>query len=176
MPFENEQIDTDGLPRVEAATFQALEPGYRRLMYWSNTFFFLAMLAGILVFLFTGAGAYRHVWSGVLLGIWGLATVIAMGVIPFRFRAMGYVLRQRDILFRKGVLVHTVTAIPFNRVQHCEIRQGPIEKVLNLATLKIYTAGGHSSDLSIQGISREKARKLKEFMMNEVSQDEQPES
>ena len=175
MAFENEQINTDGLPQIEEVAFQALERRFLKLMYWSNGLLALVILGGVLLFLFSGVEEYRYVWSWVLLGLWALFSVVTLTMVPFRFRAMGYALRQRDILFRKGVFVHTTTAIPFNRVQHCEIRQGPMEKALNLATLKIYTAGGHSSDLSIEGIRPEEARKLKAFMMNEVQEDEQAE-
>lgn len=173
MIFENDPVLPDSLPRMQDLHFQSLEPAFRKVMYWSNGLFFLLILLVVLVFLVTGPGLKPGFWLYAMLGGWLLAMLITLAFINPRFRSMGYVLRQRDIVFRRGVLMHIQTVIPFNRVQHCEIRQGPIEKYMDLATIKIYTAGGHSSDLSIQGIRSERASKLKEFIINQVSQDEQ---
>lgn len=145
-------------------------------MYWSNGLLFLLILAAILIFLASGPGFGFGFWMYSLLGAWLLTMLLTLALIDPRFRRMGYALRQRDIVFRRGILMHIQTVIPFNRVQHCEIRQGPIEKYMDLATIKIYTAGGQSSDLSIQGIRLERASRLKEYIINQVSQDEQPDA
>ncbi|MEY3369001.1 MAG: hypothetical protein RI973_2156, partial [Bacteroidota bacterium] len=76
----------------------------------------------------------------------------------------GYALREHDILYRRGVYFHTETAIPFNRMQHCEITRGPIERAFDLATLKIYTAGTSGGDLAIEGLPVEEAQRIKEFI------------
>ncbi len=59
--------------------------------------------------------------------------------------------------------------IPFNRIQHTEISRGPIERKYELSTLKIYTAGGSTSDLSIPGLEAEEAEQLKEFVAKKAA-------
>ncbi|MEO1438705.1 MAG: PH domain-containing protein [Bacteroidota bacterium] len=66
-------------------------------------------------------------------------------------------------MFRK------ITTIPFNRVQHCEIKQGPIERLFNLKTLEVYTAGGATSDLKIPGLPDDRAQELKDFIITQGS-------
>lgn len=84
------------------------------------------------------------------------------------FPKRGYILRERDITYSKGWLFHSVTTIPFNRIQHSDVSQGPIERKFKLSTLKIYTAGGSSSDLSIPGLEAGEAQILREFISKKV--------
>ncbi|MGB4960930.1 MAG: PH domain-containing protein, partial [Saprospiraceae bacterium] len=85
----------------------------------------------------------------------------------------GYALRERDILFKSGVFFRSVIVIPFNRVQHCEIEQGPINRFFDLAVLSLYTAGGSSSDLKIPGLTMRMANNLKSFITDKVAIDEE---
>jgi membrane protein YdbS with pleckstrin-like domain len=66
-----------------------------------------------------------------------------------------------------------VTSVPFNRIQHSEINQGPLDRAYNLASLNIYTAGGSSSDLTIPGLPYDQAVKLREFVAKKSADDEQ---
>ena len=59
--------------------------------------------------------------------------------------------------------------IPFNRIQHIETVRGPIERLLGLATIKIFSAGGLSSDLSISGLEAERATRLKRIILNKAN-------
>jgi membrane protein YdbS with pleckstrin-like domain len=53
------------------------------------------------------------------------------------------------------------TILPYKRIQHVEIKQGPLFKAFKLFTLKVYTAGSASGDLSIAGLNKDDADKLK---------------
>lgn len=86
---------------------------------------------------------------------------------------MGYAIRNRDILFKKGWLWKSNTMIPFNRVQHCEVNQNPIERYFGLAKLKVFTAGGTSSDLSISGLTPAKAEQLKHYITTQTAHDQE---
>jgi uncharacterized protein len=48
--------------------------------------------------------------------------------------------------------------------------QGPIGKTFNISALKIYTAGGSSSDLTIGGLPPEEAQRLKDFITQSAEQ------
>ena len=85
----------------------------------------------------------------------------------------GYALRQRDVVYKSGMWFRSTIIVPFNRVQHCEINQGPIDRYFGLSELSLFTAGGSSSDLNINGLSQETAAKLKHFITNQVAQDEE---
>ena len=81
---------------------------------------------------------------------------------------MHYALRERDIVYKSGWLWKQMTTAPFNRVQHVSIDQGPIERQFNLSKLKIFTAGGGASDLTIPGLDPTTANDLKEFIVKKT--------
>ena len=65
-----------------------------------------------------------------------------------------------------------LVSVSFNRIQHLEVRQGPIERAYGLATLAIYTAGTFSSDLQIPGLTLAKAQQLKTQLLNNINMED----
>ena len=76
---------------------------------------------------------FGSVWLTVM-GFWGLEEWKGW---PLR----GYLVREHDVVYRSGWWSRTVTAVPFSRIQHSEIQQGPLGRWLGHCTLKLYTAG-----------------------------------
>ena len=112
---------------------------------------------------------YHYMAAGVWLVLMGFSTWL----IRADYQIKGFALRAQDILFRRGVIFRREVSIPFNRVQHCEIKQGPIERMFNLKTLEIFTAGGQASDLSIPGLLPDEAQQIKDFVIKNASRHEQ---
>ncbi|MFW5762007.1 MAG: PH domain-containing protein, partial [Cyclobacteriaceae bacterium] len=46
---------------------------------------------------------------------------------------------------------------------------GPLNRLFKLTTLKIYTAGGSTSDLNIPGLEYDDAQKLREYIAEKSS-------
>ncbi|RMD99456.1 MAG: hypothetical protein D6816_14930 [Bacteroidetes bacterium] len=90
-------------------------------------------------------------------------------MVNSRYRMAGYALRAHDIMYKSGVFWHSTTVIPYSRIQHVEISQGPIQSAFGIATLRIYTAGGTRSDLTIEGLERKRANEIKEFITGKVA-------
>lgn len=100
--------------------------------------------------------------------------IIAFGGFLFwinrmAFKKRGFAIREKDLLYRSGVLATTTIIVPFNRIQHIAVNEGVFSRMYGLAALEIYTAGGSSSDLTISGIEKEKAISIKEFLMNNIN-------
>lgn len=89
------------------------------------------------------------------------------------FHYKSYALREKDIVYNTGWLWRRVTTVPFNRVQHVSIDQGPVERNFDLSKLKIFTAGGNASDMTIPGLRPETANYLKEFIVKKTLADEE---
>jgi hypothetical protein len=103
-----------------------------------------------------------------LYALLAIAAAIAMIWPGISVQRQGYVVRDKDILFRKGVIWQSVTAIPFNRIQHVETSSTPIDRKLDLATLQLFTAGGSGGDLKIGGLGTAVAEKLRVFILNKA--------
>jgi membrane protein YdbS with pleckstrin-like domain len=79
-----------------------------------------------------------------------------------------YAVRDKDIIYKSGVFWHTVTAIPFNRIQHVEKSSTPLDRRFSIATLQLFTAGGAGGDLKIHGLPADTAEDLRVFILGKV--------
>lgn len=82
----------------------------------------------------------------------------------FSYRALGYRLREHDLLVRRGLVTREYVAIPFARVQQVDVASGPIERPLGLATLVVHTAGTRTADTQIPGLARDRATALRDHL------------
>ena len=160
--FENVPIDTEVLPDIEKIPFHPLEKKYQQMMYG------YAVPASIAIGFCAGLTAFGNPLTKPYAWWIGISTMTLFFLlrclyIHFAFPVKGYALRQRDIVYRSGWMVQTVTVIPFERIQHSEWRQGVLEQFFGLAKLKIFTAGGSGSDLSIPGLTKKKSKQLRGF-------------
>lgn len=169
MIFENAQIPVAALPSVEQVEWNRLSTSYRQVEIIATAILFGFFLVGWLFFYLLNP--FKMPWlSWVALMLWAIIFALALRAAFRRYAAEGYALREHDILHKHGVWWKTVTAIPYNRMQHCEISRGPIENLFGLATLRVYTAGGSSSDLSIEGLPLDEAQRVKEHITQRIGQ------
>ena len=91
-------------------------------------------------------------WTGL-----GMAWVAAMGIWGLEewkgWPIRAYLVREYDVVYRHGWWSRTTVAVPFDRIQHSEIQQGPLGRWLGHCTLKLYTAGSAGANLEIPGLS-----------------------
>ncbi len=98
----------------------------------------LAVLA-LLPALGAWAGLRRHAWT------------------RWRLDADGYALRR-------GRLWRQDTFVPRSRVQHLDIRRGPIERRFGLATLVVHTAGTRHNAVATAGLDADDAERLRDHL------------
>tara|TARA_B110000285_G_scaffold55076_1_gene62706 strand:+ start:765 stop:1295 length:531 start_codon:yes stop_codon:yes gene_type:complete len=166
--FENKVLRTEHLPHIHDEEFEKLPVRYRNIrwaIFALVAFVSLSLLVGLLiswrmiepesfawnVFLIPAA-----LWA-VLFGIWALSEW-------FGFDRRGYLTRERDLSYRSGWLFHSLTVVPFNRIQHSEVSQGPVAKRFRICTLKLYTAGSSGANLQITGLDEDVANQLRQII------------
>lgn len=167
--FSNEQIDLSTLPKFESVDFNSVSPKYLVKMNIQTGIFMLVLL------IFLGGLWFfqlNYLQSGLIFS--GLLVVFI-----FRFwnnykllQSLGYALREKDIIYKRGFIFIKTTVIPFNRIQHASISRGVWDKILGISSLNIFTAGGSGSDITILGLDPEMALKLKEAIAVKISNDE----
>lgn len=79
-----------------------------------------------------------------------------------RYSIWGFEIRDDSVYLRYGVLVRVQKVVPFVRIQHIDSRRGPVERVVGLASLVVYTAGSRGADVRIPGLLPEEADELRE--------------
>lgn len=168
--FENDQVWLSDIPKSESIEFTGLLPRYKRLLNIQVSVFFAIIILALVIVYFK-FDEVELIWFGGALIIWLVFLLLKFSFIQLSFPNKGYAIRQKDLHYRTGYLTHKTISIPFNRIQHVEIRQGFISKMLDLAILKIYTAGNSAYDLSLKGISLETAEEMKQIVTSKVNQD-----
>ena len=105
-------------------------------------------------------------WSeGWMLGVGvGAIFVLTLALTPRRVRAIGYQLRDDDLLFRRGIMFQRFVAVPYGRMQLVDISRGPIARAFGLAELKFVTAAA-SSGVLIPGLPLAEAEQLRDHLV-----------
>lgn len=165
-PFTNEAVDLTGLPAFEKVSFQPLHKDYLNVVYISNTLFAVVLSVAFLVMVLTNDWFMENIlWlAGAKLLFIGLLFLVANKA----FKRKGYALREKDVLFTRGLIAHKTTVIPLNRIQHVALHEGFLSRMYDLSEVQIYTAGGSSSDLSIPGVPKEEALKIKNYLLTQI--------
>lgn len=170
--FSNEQVHLNDIPAIELLEYSKLEDNKLKVDI-INTIVFFAILAGVLGALIIGEVDYVKDYSLYVFVLIGILLLLSLFFTYFGFKKRGYAVRERDITYKEGLIWRSTTVLPYNRVQHCEVNQGPIDRCFNLAEIKIFTAGGSSSDLTISGLTRDKADRIKDFILKKASDEEE---
>jgi hypothetical protein len=91
--------------------------------------------------------------------------LIVLAFIPRRVRAIGYQLRDDDLLFRRGLLFQRFVSVPYGRMQLVDITRGPLSRVLGLSDLHFVTAAA-SSGVVIPGLLVVDAEELRDHLVS----------
>ncbi len=108
--------------------------------------------------------ALEQTWVWIPAGVFALITVITMVILPRQARAIGYMLRSDDIVFRKGILWQRMIAVPYGRMQLVDITQGPVDRGFGISQLKMVTAAA-TTGVQIPGLSQQAAEALRDTLI-----------
>ncbi len=164
--FENPEIAVETLPGTDTVQWQELDPKYKRLRQVQSALVLLAV-AVPLTFI-TVVAEIPALPATIFWSLWLIVLVVSLVWPVIAFPKRGYGVRDKDMLFRKGVIWRSVTAIPFNRIQHVETSNTPLDRKFGLATLQLFTAGGSSGDLKIDGLEASVAEQLRIYILSKV--------
>ncbi|KAB1653639.1 PH domain-containing protein [Pseudoclavibacter chungangensis] len=79
-------------------------------------------------------------WVAGGLAVLALGSLVGALLALRRARSIGYALRDDDLLFRRGLLVSRMVAVPYGRLQLVTVQSGPIARLLGFASLRVVTA------------------------------------
>lgn len=100
------------------------------------------------------------------------AGLIATLILPARrYRGWGYREGEDEIEIRRGRLIRVRTIVPFGRVQHIDVAQGPIQRMFGLGTLILHTAGTQGASVPLPGLPVADAEKMRDRIRAKIRQD-----
>jgi len=106
----------------------------------------------------------RIAWLWALPGAAFVVVVLLLAFTPRRVRAIGYRLREDDLVFRRGIMWHRIVAVPYGRMQLVDVSRGPIARAFGLAELKFVTAAV-TTGVVIPGLPEADAEALRDRLV-----------
>ena len=85
-----------------------------------------------------------------------------------RHMARGYAMSADRLRVVRGLMFHYDTVVPFGRVQHIDVNQGPLERFFAIATLTLHTAGTHNASVNLPGLGHELALEMREEIRSHI--------
>ena len=170
MNFTNLQIQTENLPKVEGLVLKPISKSYFKIIMLNK----LAIYAGLIGLVFGLKYVIEKKEEFQLNLYYMLSAVVVFCIFNFiisllAFKKRKYAMREHDVVYAKGLIVHSITTVPISRIQHVEESRSWLARYFGLSTLKIFTAGEAGSDLSIKGLPHLEAKQIKEIISDKVN-------
>ena len=124
------------------------------------------LLSGFVVVVATSvaASATGIGWLWIVPAALAVIFLVSLALTPRRVRAIGYQLRDDDLLFCRGLMFQRFVAVPYGRMQLVDINRGPVARALGLSELKLVTAAA-ASGVVIPGLFEADAEELRDRLV-----------
>jgi membrane protein YdbS with pleckstrin-like domain len=104
-------------------------------------------------------------WAWFVAAAIAIAILIELVILPRQAKAIGYMLRADDIVFRRGILWQRMIAVPYGRMQLVDITRGPVDRAFGIAKLKLVTAAA-TTGVEIPGMTEDAAEALRDTLID----------
>ncbi len=149
-------------PADDEGELTKLHPNYAHALRVRTVLTAIPFLVGALIVesAFVGEAGLP---SGIIAGpVLLIALALIIRVPATRYNARGYQISADRLRVVRGLLFRSDTVVPFGRVQHIDVDQGPLDRFFGIATLTLHTAGNHNASVSLPGLGEDLAREMRE--------------
>ncbi|QYK00776.1 PH domain-containing protein [Shewanella psychrotolerans] len=140
-----------------------VEPSYVKLVQIENLILFIPILIALPI-----AGIVINLPMMILLTLISLALLLACLISYGRYRyalSLAYGAFEHEFVMQKGILWHQKISLPYTRLQHVSLAQGPLERYFKQHTLKCFSAGSGSAEISLPGLDSDIAESLRQHLL-----------
>ena len=131
-----------------------------------------AVLLALIVFADSELVRQTPVPFGIASGAAALLLALWVFLMPRRrYRSWGYQVEEDELHIQHGLWTRARTVVPFGRVQHIDVTQGPLERRCGLGTLILHTAGTRSSAVALPGLEYDDAGRMRDLIRSKIRQD-----
>jgi uncharacterized protein len=117
----------------------------------------LALVPGVLATVFDVGSPWRYALCGALTG-----AAFGAWLGCKHWRHTHWRLDDDGFTLRRGRMWRSETRVPQSRVQHLDLKRGPLERRYGLSTLVIHTAGSRHSAVTVAGLGEDDAERLRD--------------
>jgi membrane protein YdbS with pleckstrin-like domain len=143
--------DPEPPPGDDASTkiYRAADNYYKYLLIvWALSSFatILPTLVAAIACLIAAVTSNLNPWftliPAVLLVVMIVVSVVHLAVVRLNYEKRWYIVTDRSLRVREGVIGIQEMTVTFANIQNISISQGPIQRLLGIADLRVDTAGG----------------------------------
>jgi len=166
--FTNETIDINLLPKYELVTLSKPHPNYWKIIVINILIFLLFIGAVLTVMLFNIPELKTYLY--IIIAGYAVLAIFLFFIFKASFKRRGFAMREKDLIYKSGIIAETTTIVPLNRIQHVALNEGIFSRIFKLGKIQIYTAGGQSGHLMIAGVEIETAKSMKELLLKKLGE------
>ncbi len=167
--FSNEQIMQESLPHLERLVLEPISLKYRTL-----NLVFVAVFASVLIAIVSALrfNPFFELPEDLVFAYPFIVGVISvLGTLWFAYHwfadtKIKYAVREQDISKQSGLIFRGLSCQPILRVQHVEVKRGPLDRWAGLAKLQVFSAGGEMHTFEIPGLLLEQAEQIRQFILD----------
>lgn len=167
--FSNHSVTTQELPTLLSLEQQSISPSYAKANRYINLFTTLLLMLIALAVSYQPFFDISEFARDIFIYIaWVIA---AIGLLSTLYSAKAdirkfYALREQDINYTSGLIFKKAVSQPILRIQHVELKRGPIDRKIGLAKLQVFSAGGAMHTFEIPGLELEEAESIRQFILS----------
>ena len=130
--------------------------------------FTLACLIGLLVLgAFIGFDVFWLSIASIAMGLVALSWISAFLWPAVEHRHASWRLDAEGFEIRRGVFWRHRITIPLGRVQHADVSQGPLQRMYEIGTLTVHTAGTSNASVVLEGLAHSNALQLRDLIVRQ---------
>ncbi|WP_257985242.1 PH domain-containing protein [Shewanella sp. GutCb] len=130
----------------------------------------------VAVIIFSGAtiGIILPAALSVVMAVVVLTTLLLLlsSITYLRYlqaKKLSYAVCEHEFIMEQGLWWQQRTSLPYSRLQHVSLSQGPLERHFNLFTLKCFSAGSGSAEIELPGIEQHTAEHLRQHLLAQAA-------
>jgi len=173
--YDDPSADTGSEPTPELfdgdkqGTWQTLPLRARRVFILNGLM--LAIPFGFVATILAAVFELPAVWSYGLAGAF-VGAASGAWLADKRWRYTHWCLDQESFGLRRGRMWRSETRVPISRVQHLDLKRGPLQRHYALATLVIHTAGTRHSAVGVSCLDLADAEHLRDRLARQLDDDD----
>lgn len=168
--FKNNALDLDdvSITSLDSLDMQRILSAYKWVILFNYAILLLTSNALIFGF-YQLEDEIAFQTQLIVYAIVNAVIILLLGITLIGFKYRKYALRDHDIVYESGWLIHNQVVVPYNRLQYVNINQGLLMRKLGLGTIVLHTAGNDREALKISGLDYEIALKIKTIVADKMA-------
>jgi uncharacterized protein len=166
---------TDGIAAADRVVEdEPLQPNWQALPPRAHTVFrYVSLLTSLMtaaivsLALYSRYNAHQAIWIAIA-GVFAVAIVFGLWLAYRRYRYTFWKLDRDGFAVKRGRLWQWETRVPTTRVQHMDIKRGPLERMNGLASVVLHTAGTRLGAVSVSGMDHHDAERLRDYLTRQI--------